>query len=99
MRRAEKEDKSPDVIGPQRYLQFPQNFGGFLNPPAEFLQREKELIFIRLLAKQPVSQHNRTLHPHNMLKKPIHKFIKGIHKIYKINESFKQGIAHSGACC
>lgn len=41
MRRAEEEDKSPNVIGPQRYLQFPQNFGRFLNPPAEFLQREK----------------------------------------------------------
>lgn len=72
MRRAENE-KSPDVIGPQRYLQFPQNFGGFLNPPAEFLKREKALIFIRLLAKQ---QHYTALHPENMLNNR-YKFIKG----------------------
>jgi len=32
------------VIGSQRYLQFPQDFGGFLNPPAEFLHTEKLMI-------------------------------------------------------
>lgn len=69
MRRAEKEYKSPDVIGPQRYLQFPQNFRGFLNPPAEFLQREKRADFYHAFSKTAsFTTVQRALHPDNTLK-------------------------------
>lgn len=35
------EDGLPDVVCPQRDLQFPQNLCGLLNPPAKLLQRER----------------------------------------------------------
>lgn len=38
---SEERNYSPNVIGSQGYFQLPQDFGGFLNPPAEFLNGGK----------------------------------------------------------